>query len=94
MREYRALYDNIGVQYQDHGAVIDIDLFKAGCMIVAFDLSPDACNGFHNHIHKTGTIDLELLFHQPLPSTIVVHILATYNALLTIQPNKECRVQL
>jgi hypothetical protein len=91
-RLLRDLYDNVGVNHEDRGLAITRDLLVGGSFLVAFDLTPDRCNGIHHHVHKTGTMDLELTFAKPLEAPIVVCGLFTHDATLIIDPNKECKV--
>lgn len=84
VRLFRDLYDNIGVLHDDTGAFVDFENFKGGYCFIAFDLTPDMCNGFHWHRSKTGAIDAEFTFLKKLPKTIAIYALATYDALLKL----------
>ena len=89
---YDALMENIGIGTDDESCLITPNLFLGGQFFMAFDLSPDRCGGFHNHTSKTGTIDLELSFSQPLATPLTVRALVSYDAILAINPKKESRV--
>lgn len=40
--------------------------------MLPFDLTPDKCNGLHNHDAERGYADLELKFAHELPESIYV----------------------
>jgi hypothetical protein len=92
IREYREFHDNIGISHDDHSTIITPEKYAGGYFFLAFDLSPDKCNGIHKHYHKTGVIDVDLRFLKDISSPIVVNGLLSYDALLTIKPNKEFNV--
>ena len=87
---YRSFFDNVGIKMGDYGCCIDDENFPAGCTILAFDLSPDGCNGAHKHMAKQGSIDLEFKLGTPTPAAVVLHVLSSYDAILQISPSKEC----
>lgn len=64
MRVYRCLLNNIGVNTSNTGPLVTFDLFKRGCTLFAFDLTPDMCGEFHKHIQDKGSIALELSFSR------------------------------
>ncbi len=71
-RVYRWLFENSGSYESDKGNLISWNAFKAGCFLIPFDLTPDKCNGLHNHDGEVGYIDVELNFRVPLPYSIYV----------------------
>ena len=91
-REYRDFFDNIGISHDDHGNAVSMSMYKGGAFFIAFDLSPDLCNGYHKHLHRTGTIDLFMKTSKPLTKSVRVFIHATYDGLLQITPDKQCKV--
>ncbi len=44
-----------------------------GTFLVPFDLTPDKCNGVHQHNTQAGYIDLVLNFAEQLPAPIYVY---------------------
>jgi hypothetical protein len=80
-RELRALYDNIGVLTSASGCEISRNMFKNGYTLFAWDLTPDACNGWHIHEELGGrTVDLDLAFREPIPHPSNIIIYATYES--------------
>lgn len=78
-REIRALYDNTGITTSDTGYSISSEDFRNGSTFFAWDLSPDKCNGFHNHEKKEGrTVDIDLAFANALPENITVLVYASF----------------
>lgn len=90
VRMFRELFDNIGIKMQDYACGVTDDNFQAGCTILAFDLSPDKCNGSEKHMPKQGSIDLEFKLSTDLTAAIVLHAYCSYDAVLQISPTKEC----
>lgn len=91
-REYRALCDNVGIMHGRNVNSVTLDLFKGGAFFLAFDLSPDQCNGYHNHMKKTGQIDLFLRFKTALAKSARVFMFINYEAELKISPSREVLV--
>jgi hypothetical protein len=90
MRLFRDFYDNIGIQHDDTGLVVNYANYKKGYCFIPFDLSPDGCNGFHWHMLKTsGTLNAELRFKKALSNAIAVYVMASYDAVLEINPKKK-----
>jgi hypothetical protein len=87
MREYRDLFDNLGIHHDDAGNAITPELYKEGACIFAFDLSPDLCNGFHHHPQQIGQIDLDMKFGTALPQPITLLAMGIYNAIVSIDKN-------
>lgn len=86
-RELRALYDNTGVHTTDGGFTVSRAGFRNGYTLFAWDLTPDACNGWHLHTSPGRGIDLDLTFSTPLPTTVNIIFYAAFEASLFI--NKE-----
>lgn len=84
IREYRELFDNVGISHNDMGNLITPELFSGGAFMMAFDLTPDRCNGRHWHPRQSGKIDLDLKFKAPLTEPINVLAFATYDALMKL----------
>lgn len=75
MREYRALFDNIGFQNDDAGNSVTYQQFLNGMTIFPFDFTPDRCNGFHNHGPKlTGSVSLDARFKEEVRNLTIVSI--------------------
>ena len=77
-RGYHWLYDHTGAWFSQRGNCITYDAFKNGSFLVPFDLTPDRCNGMHEHLAHTGQIDLELEFSRRLPAPVTVCYELTY----------------
>lgn len=71
-RSYHWMYENTGATDGERGNIVTWNSFLGGTMVVPFDLTPDKCNGLHNHDAEYGFIDLALEFSQPLPHPIYV----------------------
>ena len=83
-RELRALYDNTGVHNSDGGFNVSRDMFINGYTIFAWDLTPDSCNGWHQHTAIGRGIDLDLAFDAPLATTVNVLFYASFESSLLI----------
>lgn len=92
LRVYRDLFDNVGISYDNRGLAITFDDFVSGCFFFVFDLSPDQCNGFHNHLKTDGNIEVEVQFGTPLTKTVQLFSLASFDAYLGINNDSSCTV--
>lgn len=79
MREYKSLFTNTGIHNENIGTLMSKDLFKGGCYLQAYDLSPCQCNGFHTHDPISGQIDLVIRFGTPLPEPITILVMGTFD---------------
>jgi hypothetical protein len=84
MRAYRGLFDSIGISHSNGGNSVTPDHFVGGCTFFAFDLTPDMCNGWHEHPRKSGVIDLELSFSKALTEPINIIVYSSYDNFIMI----------
>jgi hypothetical protein len=71
-RAYKWMFENTGASNGEKGNIVSWPAFQAGCFIVPFDLTPDRCNGLHNHNAERGFLDIDISFSYPLPTPIYV----------------------
>jgi hypothetical protein len=71
-RAYHWLYENTGAADSEKGNIVSWPAFQTGCFVQAWDLTPDKCNGLHNHNAEYGYIDLAISFTYPLRESIYV----------------------
>lgn len=67
MRQFRYLYDNLGIGHGNEGCLIEPSEFLGGKCIYSWDLNPDKCAGAHLHQEQSGTIGFLFNFTEPLP---------------------------
>jgi hypothetical protein len=72
-RAYRWLFENTGAADSEKGNIIAWPAFQAGSFIMCWDLTPDKCNGLHNHNANYGYIDMHISFDRPLDRSIFVY---------------------
>ena len=77
---YRHLTDNTGILHGNHSNGITYDQFKTNSSIIAFDLNPDRCLHYHNHMTTKGSISLELGFKSATANNIVVLVYMTFQS--------------
>ena len=58
-------------------------------MVLAFDLTPDKCQSFHNHPSVSGNLELDLAFGWPTDEDITLISYAFYNCGITIDKNLQ-----
>ena len=56
---------------------------------LAFDLTPDSCMNDHIHNSKDCMIDIKLIFNYPLKEPITVLYIATYENVISVDPDKS-----
>ena len=92
IREFRDLFDNLGILHDDVGNAITPEYYKNNMNFYAFDLSPDLCNGFHFHPHQTGSIDVEVKMSTALTKPVTLMAFATYNMIVSIDKDEKWHV--
>ena len=93
-REYRDLFDNIGIGSRDLANGVTLPHFKAGCTLFAYDLSPDLCNGYHFHPKQSGNLDINLSYGTAFAAPMYVVTMATYDAYVTIDKHGNADVNI
>jgi hypothetical protein len=92
-REYRDFFDNVGISHDDLGNVMTPELYSGGMFMLAFDLTPDRCNGFHSHAKKSGVINLELGFSADTPYPFQVLAFATYDNIVSLDKDNNISIE-
>jgi hypothetical protein len=88
-REYRDLFDNIGILTGNKNNMMTPKYYCKGMTLFAFDLTPDLCGGYHCHTRKTGAIDLDVKFATPLTDAVNVIVASTYDAQIIIRTDNK-----
>ena len=52
VREYRHFLDSCGIAHENASNSISLKQFGNGKTFFVYDLSPDMCNAYHNHMHQ------------------------------------------
>ena len=78
-RVYHWMYENTGALEGERGNIVSWPAFSGGTFIVPFDLTPDKCNGLHNHEADYGYIDLNIDFAKPLEESVYVFYELVFN---------------
>ena len=63
--------------------------FVDGKFFLFFDLTPDKCHSFHNHLAEPGNLELDLTFRKATPKAFSLIAYCVYNAALTIDSNGQ-----
>ena len=88
-REFNSVFQNCGIGISNQGNCFSRDLFAGGLFLVAFDLSPDNCNGFHQHAPDEGSVSLEIKFAQALVEPIVVICYAVFDVEVRVGNDRQ-----
>jgi len=89
-REYMNMFMQTGNYRIDRGNCISSSSFASGYTLFPFNIGdPDLCNQFHNHLPKSGVVELEVYFDQPLPNPITILAHLTFNELVTTKGTRE-----
>lgn len=88
---YRHFINNVGLEHLNAGNLVTYPKYKEDSFMLAWDLTPDGCEGAHHHLGGplSGNIDVELRFASQLTTSIVITGILVYDATLVIKPNKE-----
>lgn len=81
-RGYHWLFANTGALSGERGNLISFPAFQSGCFLLPFDLTPDKCNGFHNHNAELGHIDVNIVWGTPLPMPVTILYELVFNKVL------------
>lgn len=81
-RAYEWVSENTGAWSRDAANGLSWSGFQNGCFIVPFDLTPDRCNGLHDHEGKFGQIDLEIDLRENLPVAVTVLYELSFNKMV------------
>ena len=92
VREYQMFMDNLGLKYNDVSCPITYDMYLNGCTMFSFDLTPDACAGYHRHEKRAGNLDLYVKMSANLDSPMYIMAFATYDAVLGIDKSMNISV--
>lgn len=71
-RGYHWIFENTGALEGEKGNIVSWQAFQGGAFIIPFDLTPDKCNGLHNHNAQHGFIDLQLTWHKRTPEPLYI----------------------
>ena len=67
--------------------------FRGGSFLAPFDLTPDKCNGLHNHRGSEGSIEVRVDFSNPLKEAIyIIYELIYPKALINDKVEREVYV--
>jgi hypothetical protein len=86
LRELAYTYRNTGVFRMDRGNSISMDGFKGGQFIIAHDLNPDLCNGYHLHKSEMGNVIADFEWATALPEAISIYAYCVYECMYTHKP--------
>ena len=89
-REYRALFDNCGIQNSNHTNAISPELFYDGCTLYAFDLTPDMCLNYHSHMQEFGLITATVMLGEPVKEPVSVVVFASFDDVFFIDKDGQC----
>jgi hypothetical protein len=78
MNPYKGMFDSLGFRDFTSENNITPELYKNGNMFIAFDLTPEQCNSFHEHDKKNGTVDLHVKFSKPLYDAINIIVYSSF----------------
>jgi hypothetical protein len=91
VREYREFCDNVGIGDKNMANLVTPKLWKGGCFLLAFDLTPDHCFGHHSHMKSSGNMSLSLKFKDPLAKPTTVFAFAVYDNEITIDKHNNIK---
>lgn len=93
-KEFYGLFENTGIHFSNNGNAISPKLFKDGCCLYAFDLSPDLCLNYHTHMEEFGLITLHIQMTECPQKALTPISFASFDDVLCINSNGECFYEL
>ena len=82
------LYNHFGVNMNKLHAPT-LEKFVHGDLFFAFDLTPDNCNSYHNHLPATGNLELEVSMSKPTNGLNNLISYAIYDSGIIIDKNQQ-----
>ena len=92
VREYMAMHDQLGVRRLNGGLGITLEDFKENNCFFVFDLSADLCNMAKTHLPKTGTIGVNMTWHDKTAGAFQIIQYASFPTALTIGKDGVCKL--
>lgn len=89
IREYNALFENMGMMYSDKPINITPQEFLDGYTIWPLDLTADMCAGVSFSTPKIGSVSIEIKFGTATPNTVQLICLASFPALIEIDQHRN-----
>lgn len=86
---FRRVFDEIGVRTNNTGNNLTAEEYKDGSNFYPFDLSPDKCSGWHDHLDLAGNLDFRVQFKKPTPFAITMVIMSTYDDRLLLDQTRN-----
>jgi hypothetical protein len=89
VRAFQTLFTSTGKFFDDRGSLIERTDFPRGYALYAFDFRPDiGCKGHYN-LRRTGAVQLEIIFRDPLPQTVNMIVYAEFDSYFEITHSRE-----
>jgi hypothetical protein len=86
---YNTLFSATGINYSDSGCDIDRDEYYQGYNLSAFDLTPDiSSHEPHWNAQNSGSLRIEVQFHENLKQPITAIIFAEFSNLIEIDRHR------
>jgi len=85
-----AYYQNVSIHNSNSGVLINKEYFKGGATILSWNLSGDKSTYM---VTKNGTVDIDLEFGQALTCGVTVLVLALFDDVLSIDPQRYITIQ-
>ena len=82
------LYNHFGVNMNKLHAP-NLEKFIDGDLFFAFDLTPDNCNSYHNHLPATGNLELEVSMSKPVDKAYNLISYAFYDSGIIIDKDQQ-----
>jgi len=83
-REYRHFLDNMGIHHENETNGITKTEYINNSCFWPFDLTPDQCNGFHNHQAIQGSMDLSIAFKSATTEATHMLVYGCFYSVITI----------
>ena len=90
--QYLYFHKNIGLDALESSSMVSYTAYLTDYTMMAFDLTPDKCNGHHLHRLKNGTVDVKVVLKKRLTEPITMLVLCTYDKMLKLNKTREAVV--
>jgi hypothetical protein len=92
MTEYRWLLDNLGCYESKNALDITYKEFGTNSFFLAYDLSPELCNLYHQHGNQSGVFDFDVGFKEALTANVTAIIYGSFHDVVMVDKNRNVTI--
>lgn len=84
LRAYKYFLANMGLDESNQEIGISMDNYLSRDFAMVFDLTGDLCNGLHDHLPKSGELDLKISFDSVTGQPFTFVVISCYESYIML----------